>query len=615
MKKAVSIFVSLCLLLGVMTAAPFSVFFAESPEVATGGVTGDCLWTLVGTELTISGSGAMEDYNWDAPWGNKITKVVIEEGVTYIGKYSFFMCESLESLTIPSTVTRIGENAAYYCHELKSLTIPENVVSIGEYAFSGCKSLESVRIPASVTSINYNSFSSCSGLKSLVIDPDNPVYDSRNNCNGIIETATDTLICGFCITEIPDSVVKIGDFAYNVCSGLTEVVIPDSVVEIGENAFYTCSDLSSVKFGKGLRIIGKGAFSQCSSLDNVVLPEGLTEINSSVFNYCYSLKNITIPDSVTVIRGSAFANCRDLTSIVIPAGVASIEVAAFYYCNNLTSVVIPSEVKSIGDSAFGYYYNNGVQKVDDLVIYGYINTEAQRYAAENGFEFKNPSQAPDGLEVSHTDYYLTGTCNGWDHSDAAYLFTAHDSDDGADEYKLTVNLKVGDEFKIISANGTWYPDGMNNNRKVTEDGVYSVYFRPNYDGHSDWFNKVIYMSKKAELPSETEAPVTEAPVTEAPQPTEAPATEPATVPASEPSTEAVPDDKYFLGDADSDGDISILDATAIQRVLAAFTVNPFDEKAADSDEDGELSILDATAIQRFLVGLQTHQGIGKAIIR
>ena len=592
----------------ILSALPITV---SAVEAVAGGVTGDCLWTLTESgELTISGTGAMADYSYDAPWGDKLTKVTIEEGVTNIGSRAFFVCRQLKSISIPESVTTIGEDAVYYAPELESLTIPSKVTTIGDYAFYGCQSVESIYIPASVTSIGSKAFSACSGLKSFVVDENNPVYDSRDNCNALIETATDTLITGTNITAIPDSVLKIGDFAFNVCKGLTELNIPDSVTEIGENAFYTCSDLERVTFDKGLRSIGKQAFYECTSLNNVVLPDGLTEIKSGTFSYCYSLTDITIPDSVKTICGSAFANCRDLTSITIPAGVTSIESGAFYHCNELKTVVIPSNVKSIGDKAFGYYYNNGEKKVEDLVIYGYNNTEAQRYAKDNGFEFKSPSEIPEGGEIPAGTYYLAGSCNGWDHSNDNYLFTSHKADDGAEEYKLTVGLKAGTEFKIISADGTWYPDGMNNNYKVDEAGVYAIYFRPNYDGHSDWFNKVIYASKKAEYDPTEPATEPAAPTVQPATSPAAPATKPATEPAVQPTE---PMNKCLLGDADSDGEVSILDATAIQRKLAAFTVDPFDGLAADSDEDGELSILDATAIQRWLVGLPAHAGIGTYI--
>ena len=610
MKRLIAVLLSLMMALSAFMVVPFTASAEEADTDETGltsGTTGDCTWTLDGTELTISGSGAMADYQWDAPWGDKITKAVICDGVTNIGKCAFQHCTELKSISVPDSVTIIDDHALDCCPSLESLTIPEKVTSIGCDAFFGCQSLESITIPASVTSIDATAFSCCSGLKHFSVDKNNPVYDSRNDCNAIIKTAENALIGGFKISTIPDSVVSIGEFAFNICSGLTDITIPDSVTEIGDMAFYSCSNLKTVTVGKGVKVIGKQVFYQCSALDSVILPEGLTEIGVGAFNYCLSLTDITIPDSVTTIRGSAFANCKALTSITIPAGVTTIEVAAFYFCTDLNTVIIPSNVKTIGDQAFGYYYNNGTRQNTDLVIYGFTGTEAQRYANENGFTFAHPSEAPQGSVIPVGEYYLTGSFNGWNHSDERYLFSADHSDDGSEEYKLTVSLKSGEAFKVISAAETWYPDGLDNDCHVSQDGVYDVYFRPNYDGRSDWFNKTIYAVKTSELPPDE--PSTEL-VTE---PATEPSTEPATEPATEPFSEPSQTDSYLLGDADGDSKVTIVDATCIQRHLASLPTISYNEKAADADEDGKVTIVDATAIQRHLASLPTNERIGTLI--
>ena len=613
MKKFLSVLLSVCLILTAFTIIPLSASSAEADPSATGesGTTGDLTWTLDGTKLTISGSGDMPDYSWDAPWGNKITEVVIEDGVTSIGARAFFLCGDLNSISIPASVRSIGEDAIYCCSALESLTIPEGVESIGKTAFYGCRAMKNVTVPASVKSIGIAAFSCCSGLESLSVAAGNTVYDSRDNCNAIIETATDTLIIGSGLTVIPDGVVSIGTQAFSVCDSLTEIVIPASVTSIGETAFYSCSNLGEIIFEGSVASIGKSAFESCSSLNGVNLPEGLTEIGARVFAYCLNLTVIRMPDSVESISGTAFMGCGSLADIRISAGVTEIGSGAFYYCNNLRSIFIPSSVKTIGEQAMGYYYyNSNVIKIDDLTIYGYKNTEAERYANDNGFTFKQPSEAPDGYEIPSGKYYLTGSFNDWNRADTNALFYAHTSDDGTEEYKLTIALRKGDEFKVISSKGVWFPDGTNNNNSVSKDGLYSIYFRPNYDGHSDWFNKVMYVARTGDIPAQpTEAP-TELPTASATQPATQPATVPATQPATEPATQPSAQG-YLLGDADCDNEISILDATAIQRSLAAYYVAAFNEKAADADEDGELSILDATAIQRFLASLPTHAGIGE----
>ena len=152
----------------------------------------------------------------------------------------------MTSITIPSSVTSIGNRAFEGCSSLTSITIPNSVTSIGDHAFNGCSSLTSITIPNSVTSIGEGAFRGCSGLKSMVVESGNMVYDSRENCNAIIETATNTLIAGCQNTIIPNSVTSIGEWAFLKCTSLTSITIPNSVTSIGEAAFCWCSSLKAV---------------------------------------------------------------------------------------------------------------------------------------------------------------------------------------------------------------------------------------------------------------------------------------------------------------------------------------------------------------------------------
>ena len=186
------------------------------------------------------------DANIEAHTYTDIGRIIFGTPVTTIGVAAFEGCSNLTSVIIPDSVTMIRTDAFRDCSSLTSVTIPDSVTTIEEYAFYGCSGLTSVVIPGSVTEIGKFAFYGCSGLTSIKVADGNKIYDSRNNCNAIIETATNTLVCGCEATIIPDSVTKIGDFAFEGCRGLTSVVIPEGVTEIGDFACSNCSGLTSV---------------------------------------------------------------------------------------------------------------------------------------------------------------------------------------------------------------------------------------------------------------------------------------------------------------------------------------------------------------------------------
>ena len=174
-----------------------------------------------------------------------LTTMVIPNSVTRIGDGAFSSCKGLTSVTIPSGVTSIGSSAFSYCSGLTSVTIPSGVTSIGNSAFYSCTRLTSISIPSSVTAIGERVFGYCNRLSSINVAAENTVYDSRDNCNAIIETATNTLIQACSNTIIPNTVTSIENYAFHACS-LTSVIIPSSVTNIGDYAFLYCSSLTSV---------------------------------------------------------------------------------------------------------------------------------------------------------------------------------------------------------------------------------------------------------------------------------------------------------------------------------------------------------------------------------
>ena len=333
----ITLMLTLCAL-AVLTAVCFAADIVASGYCGGEGNKKNLSWTLdsEGT-LTISGNGKMAYYNEysGGPWArDKVKNVSIENGATSIGAYAFNGCGNLTDITIPSSVT-----------------------SIGDVAFSGCSSLTSITIPSSVTSIGTNPFRNCSSLTSIFVSETNTEYDSRNNCNAIIATATNTLICGCSNTSIPNSVTSIGDYAFYYCSRLTSITLPNSVTSIGYYAFSGCSSLTSITIPSSVTRIDWDAFSGCSSLTSFTIPNSVIYIGNEAFYGCSSLTSITLPNGVTIIGGKTFYGCSSLTSITIPSSVTSIDIGAFYGCSSLTSITIPSSVTSIGDYAFEDCYS------------------------------------------------------------------------------------------------------------------------------------------------------------------------------------------------------------------------------------------------------------------
>ena len=273
----------------------------------------DVTATLDNNTLTISGTGAMKDWDYSIrPWSS-VTKVIIEDGVTSVGAYAFAYCYGLTSVTIGSSVETIGNWAFAYCYGLTSITMDSLVQTIGAHAFAYCYGLTSVTIPDSVETIGAWAFAYCFSLTSVTI---------------------------------PGSVQTIGAWAFSHCSSLTSVAIPDSVEMIGDYAFADCAKLTRINVDAA----NSAYFSENGVLFNkdktilICCPGGKT-------NYYF------VPNSVQTISDYAFNSCSDLTSITISNSVETIGDYAFCQCEGLIFVTIGSSVQTIGSSAFSDCYN------------------------------------------------------------------------------------------------------------------------------------------------------------------------------------------------------------------------------------------------------------------
>ena len=420
-------------------------------NIVDSGTTGPLTWVFTddGT-LTVSGTGAMPDYDYDytnnqssAPWGDYLDgmmKVIVEEGVTGIGKYAFSHTAFLTEITLPDSVTSIGEYAFAYSEVLTEITIPRNVTSISDYTFLNCYALADVTLPDGLTSLGYMAFYDCMALPGITI---------------------------------PDTVTSIGNSCFGGCSLLATITIPDGITTIGSNCFNTCLSLAEINIPSSVTAIGTAAFFYCDDLTEITLPENLQTIGDEVFMGCTGLRELTIPAGVTSIGGMAFFNCEALSKLtVLPLAPPSLgfnpvsdfaKITLHVPANSLAAYkadsawsaftdmqALPAEVTFL--SAEGYYW--GVYWMDESV--GEFSLNLRSYPV-NGFgmaigegyklelnTFSASTTETDVVDIAAGDYSIT-TDNGLMTINSAYSSVTYYTENAAASETLSI---VGGTMKV-----------------------------------------------------------------------------------------------------------------------------------------------------------------------
>ena len=363
------------------------------PETVASGFSGQTQWALTDDGvLTFTGDGTMKHYSYktEMPWYkhyDKITAVVISEGVTSIGDYAFYGAPALESIEIASTVTAIGDYAFKNAPSLRDVVLPQGLTSLGDSAFYACTALESIEIPASLWTVKPYTFKNCTGLKSVVFHEGNLMKISDGafygtgltevklpDCLDILDSYAfkgcadlERIELGTGLTElreavfygtaaaelqIPEGITKIGPYAFKNCVNLEEVALPASLGSVGEAAFYACTGLKAVALPDAVETIGDYAFRKCEAVALLTLGQGLKTIGECAFYGCYGLTELTIPDQVVAIEPYAFKTCTGLRDLTLGENLAVIGESAFNTCTSLEAVAFPESVTTIGPYCF-----------------------------------------------------------------------------------------------------------------------------------------------------------------------------------------------------------------------------------------------------------------------
>ncbi|MCI6075951.1 MAG: leucine-rich repeat protein [Catenibacterium mitsuokai] len=574
-------------------------YYGELTKTVDSGTTDEMNWSLNGKgTLTISGKGDMKSYYYkDRPWykyKDNIKKVMIEDGITSISSNAFYDCPNLTEVSIANTVTIIESSAFRNCTSLKSISFPSNVTKLGNNVLTNCTSLEDINIPGSVTEIGDYAFSHCTSLENLTL----PEGVQKLGCgiiyNTIIESITIPKTVTSCNCEYLGSNTYQGAFygdeflkevvfeegiesiPATICanaSSIEKVTIPSSVTKIGNNAFDGCTGITSVNIPKGVNLIEYYAFYRCTSLKNVNMEENTkklfkTEIGSYAFSNCTSLKSISFPSNVTKLGNNVLTNCTSLEDINIPGSVTEIGDYAFNGCSSLKSITLPSSITSIGRSIFNNSALETARVYKNSYPLTYCKNNNINYQIIGSFDKATSIQVSNGSCTNiddNTELKASQVKTGTDYDSVSQSFDNFNLYDIAfykDDEKVTIDgtaivrIPVGENMNIDKCK-VYYND---NGNYVDMNAVYK-------EGYMEFETTHFSQYIITDTPLETESDLT-------------------------------------VGDVNNDGKVNVLDAVMVLRHDAnIIKLDDSQLKAADVNDDGKVDVLDAVMILRYEAGI------------